>query len=232
MKSAYAFLIYVSVVVALAGCRFEPSLTPIVWPTYPVGGGFGEVRSTPLPYPSPTSPFLNPGAPVPFQGAGSLNCAEPQGGDNHFGYCLVLAGNGDVYTWGECAANCPDGPYPGIEILRVPSADSAIFRDVIDKRDAVMAARQQGTFRGRVLGGLGATLGIRGAAAVCLASAGWGCALAVGAVVVDLVIAWDESRQGREADARLNAPTGLEFSAEDQFRQLREEHPPETELLP
>jgi hypothetical protein len=54
----------------------------------------------------------------------------------------------------------------------------------------------------------------------------------VGVVVVDFVLAWDEDRQGREADARLSAPNGLEFSAEDQFRLLREERAPEPELLP
>jgi hypothetical protein len=232
MKSALISLIQTFLALTLAGCGFEPALTPVVWPTYPVSSDFGQVGSTPYPYPTPTSPFLYPEAPVPFQGIESLSCAEPQAGDNHFGYCLVQAGNGDVYVWGECASDCPEEPYPGIEILRVAFEDSAIFRDVIDRRDAALATRRQGTFRGRVLGGLGATLGSRGASAICVGSGGWACAFAVGVVVVDFVLAWDEYRQGSEADARLGAPTGLEFSAEDQFRLLREERAPETELLP
>lgn len=56
--------------------------------------------------------------------------------------------------------------------------------------------------------------------------------MAVGVVVVDFVLAWDEHWQGREADARLGAPTGLEFSAEDQFPLLPEGCAPESELLP
>ena len=232
MKSALISLIQTFLALTLAGCGFEPALTPVVWPTYPVSSDFGGVGSTPYPYPTPTSPFLYSVARVPFEGADSLDCGEPQAGDNHYGYCLVLGGSGEVYVWGECPSECPEGPYPGIEILRVPFADSAIFRDVIDRRDSAMATRRQGTFRGRVLGGLGATLGIRGAAAICAASGGWGCAFAVGVVVVDFVLAWDEDRQGREADTRLSAPNGLEFSAEDQFRLLREERAPEPELLP
>jgi len=217
--------------IALAGCGFEEDLSPINWPTYPVGAEIGEVGATPLPYPSPTSPFLNPGAPVPFQGIDSLNCAEPQGGDNRFGYC-VIPGTQDVYVWGECEGECPNGPYPGVEILRVPFAESAVFMAVIEGRETATAERQQGIFRGGLLGGIGATLGIRGAAVICAGTGGWGCAFAVGVVLVDFVLAADEYRQGRDADDALTGPRGLEFSAEDQFRQLRETAEPAPELLP
>jgi hypothetical protein len=59
---------------------------------------------------------------------------------------------GEVYVWGECLGECPEAPYPGIEILRVSFEDSAIFRDVIDRRDIALA--------------------IRGAAAICAGSGG------------------------------------------------------------
>ena len=233
MKPAYTSLILVTLSTALAGCGFKPALTPVIWPTYPVRSDFGQVSSTPYPYPTPTSPFLGPGeSVVVFLGADSLDCTQPIRGDNHFGYCLI-PGTNEIYAWGECAGECPDGPYPGIEVLRVPFAENAVYTAVIDGRDNAMEARQEGTFRGGVLGGLGAGLGIPGIIEVCAASAGWACAFAVGIVLVDGVLAWDQFSGGRAADNELSEPRrGYEFSAEDQFRLLREGREPENDLLP
>lgn len=232
MNRATCALIYVLLAAVVGGCGFEEDLSPIDWPAYPEPAAPGAVESEPLPYPSPTSPFLQPGAPVPFQGAASLNCSQPYAGDNHYGYCLI-PGTQEVYVWGECEAECPDGPYPGIEILRVPFAESAVFMAVIDGRDTAMDQRREGTVRGSVLGGLGASLGIPGIIEVCGATGPWGCALAVGAVVVDGLLAWDQYSDGRAADTELNEPRrGYEFSAEDQFRLLRQGREPESDLLP
>jgi len=231
MNRASSILIRILLVVALSGCGFQENLSPISWPTYPVGGEMSEVESTPVPYPTPTSPFLYAGAPIPFQGAGSLNCAEPQRGDNRYGYCLILATT-DAYVWGECAEECREGPYPGVEILRVPFDQIAVFRAVIDDRDTKLEDRRQGIFRGGLLGGIGATLGVRGAALICAGSGGWACAFAVGVVLVDFVLAADEYRQGRDADRSLTGPRGLQSSAEDQFRQLRQLAEPAPELIP
>jgi hypothetical protein len=232
MKSALTSLIQIFLALTLAGCGFEPALTPVVWPTYPVSSDFGQVSSTPYPYPTPTSPFLYPVAPVPFEGADSLDCGEPQAGDNHFGYCLVLGGSGEVYVWGECPSECPEGPYPGIEILRVPFEDSAIFRDVIDLRDTNREQRRQGRTIGGYLGGIGAALGIPGTVGVCIKLGVWPCFIAAGIVLVDGGIAALAYSSGQDADERLNSPFGLEFSAEDQFRLLRAENEPEAELSP
>jgi hypothetical protein len=134
MNRACGPVILILLALALGSCDYQEDLSSIIWPTYPVGGEIREVESSPGPFPSPTSQFLYPGAPVPFQGADSLDCGEPQGGDNHFGYCL-RRGRPEVYVWGDCAGECLDGPYPGTEILIVSYADSEIFRDVIDLRD-------------------------------------------------------------------------------------------------
>jgi len=169
---------------------------------------------------------------VVFPGADNLDCTQPIRGDNHYGYCLI-PGTNEIYAWGECGDECPGGPYPGIEVLRVPFAESAVYMAVIDGRDDAMEGRQEGTLRGGVLGGLGVSLGIPGIIEVCAASAGWACALAVGIVLVDGVLAWDELSDGRAADNELNEPRrGYEFSAEDQFRLLREGREPENDLLP
>jgi hypothetical protein len=220
---------------SIAACevQFTPQVTQVVWPTYPVGWGVGEIGSTPFPNPTPTSPFLEPGeSVVVFLGADSLDCTQPIRGDNHYGYCLI-PGTNEIYAWGECGGDCPDGPYPGIEVLRVPFADSAVYMAVVDGRDAAMEARQEGNFRGGILGGLGVSLGIPGIIEVCGATGPWGCALAVGIVLVDGVLAWDQFSDGRSAEAELNEPRrGYEFSVEDQFRLLREGREPESDLVP
>ena len=80
---------------------------------------------------------------------------------------------------------------------------------------------------------LGASLGIPGIIEVCAATGGWACALVVGVVVVDGVLAWDQFSEGRAANTELIEPgRGWEFSAEDQFRLLREGREPENDLLP
>ena len=120
--------------VVLAGCEFgfESSITPIAWPTL-VPQPFGQTTLGPRPSPLPLAPTPVPPPPM-FEGIDSLDCAEPMSGDNHYGYCRI-PGTQEFYAWGECTSECPASPYPGIQIMTVFDADSAIFREVIDGRD-------------------------------------------------------------------------------------------------
>jgi hypothetical protein len=161
----------------------------------------------------------------------SLNCGEPQGGDDHFGYCL-RGGTQEVYVWGQCADECPEGPYPGTEILLASYADSEIFRDVIDLRDTAREERRQGRTIGGFLGGVGAALGVPGTVGVCIEMGVWPCLIAVGIVLVDGGTAAFAYSSGERADDRLSGPSGLESSAQDQFQQLRAEQAPDANSLP
>ena len=218
---------------ALAGCEFEPALTPIDWSTPPPESQqFAEIGSTPLPLPTPTSPYLTPEPnSIPFRGEDDLDCAEPKAGDNKFGYCNI-PGTQDFYVWGECASDCPESPYPGIELIIASKDDSELFREVIDKRESAMTAKREGSLIGGFLGVAGAGFGIPAAGAVCLATLGWGCAFAVGAVVIDFIVAGYGAIQAHDADKELNEPLGLEDSAHDHYQQLRDKSDPLDERVP
>ena len=91
-------LAHVTLVAVISACEFEPAITPIVWEN-PIPPTFSVIPSilTPQPEPIPIPP-----TPLPlFDGTDSLDCAEPAGGDNHFGYCRI-PGTQEFYVWGEC----------------------------------------------------------------------------------------------------------------------------------
>lgn len=220
-------------IVALASCEFEPALTPIDWSTPPPDGQqFGEIDSTPVPEPTPTSPFATPDPNAfPFRGADDLNCAQPKAGDNHYGYC-VIPGTRDFYVWGECSSDCSESPYPGIEVMIVSEDDSVLYREVVNKRETAQDARRESNFIGGFLGGVGAGLGIPGVAAICISTGGWGCLIAGGLVAIDIVVAGFELNKGADANKELTERNGLEESAVDHFQQLRDEYDPLEERQP
>ena len=109
----------------LAGCKFQPSIAPISWPTVPPQP-FGQFSSNLSPSPFPFQLVATPMPPPPvFEGMEELDCSEPKGGDNHFGYCLI-PGTDEFYLWGECVGVCPHGPYPGIQLVTVQASDQIL----------------------------------------------------------------------------------------------------------
>lgn len=215
-------VLVVLLVLVLSGCEFQSSITPIVWPT--VGPQpFLQATLGPQPSPVPLAPTPVPPPPV-FEGADSLDCAEPQSGDNHFGYCRI-PGTNQFYAWGECAATCPEGNFPGIEIMTVTESETfRNFQAVVDIRGQQYSQREEGLIIGGGLGVLGIGGGVVGVIETCIVSSaislGWGCAAVLLTVGVDLAIsAWQFDR-GLEANTRLNEPLGLEDSSQDLFEML------------
>jgi hypothetical protein len=212
--------------VSLAGCEigFTPELTPMQWAT--VGpAAFGQGPTLPSPQVSPVPLAPTPVLPPVFEGADSLDCAEAKGGDNHYGYCRV-PGTDQFYVWGECAAACPEGRFPGIEIMVVTESTTfRNFQDVIDIRDQQKSQRAEGLAIGGGLGLVGVGGGIVGVIETCVVagsfSLGWGCGLVLLAVGADLIIAGWQFDRGFDADARLNEPLGLDDSARELFEMLR-----------
>ena len=151
------------VLFSLTSCAFQPSITPIAWPTI----GRQPLSATPLvPQPSPVpiapTPSPQPPEPQPFRGSEDLGCGEPRGGDENFGYCAI-PGSEYYYVWGPCDAACPEGSYPGVELLTV--RDSSELRDymaIVEERDDAAERRNDGFMIGGVVGfldGVGAVLG-------------------------------------------------------------------------
>ena len=233
-SKAYPFVLLQALLIAtLAGCEFEPALTPIDWSTpLPEAAQFAEIGSTPIPLPTPTSSFVTPEpSSIPFRGEDDLDCAQPKAGDNNFGYCNI-PGTQDFYVWGECPSDCPDSPYPGIELIIVSKDDSELFREVINKLETAQDVRRESNFIGGFLGGVGAGLGIPTVVAVCLGTGGWGCVLAGGILLIDLGVSSFELIKGAGANRELTEPNGLEESAVDQFQQLSAEYDPLDERQP
>lgn len=210
--------------VVLAGCEFgfESSITPIAWPTL-VPQPFGQTTLGPRPSPLPLAPTPVPPPPM-FEGIDSLDCAEPMSGDNHYGYCRI-PGTQEFYAWGECTSECPASPYPGIQIMTVFDADSAIFREVIDGRDTSIEERGKGFSRGGIFGGIGVGLGVPGVIGACWASGSWnfgtGCDIVLGLLAVDALLAGMETKDGFDAHSDLTRANGFEDSAQDLFQQLQ-----------
>src|SRR3972149_8267567 len=212
-------LLCVVLFLALTGCQFESSITPIPWVTLPPQP-FQRGTIGPQLSPIPLAPTPIPPPPV-FEGAESLDCAEANGGDNPYGYCRV-PGTNQFYVWGECGAACPDGRFPGIEIMTVTDSETLRnFQDVVDLRDQQFSQRQEGFIIGGGLGVLGVGGGAVGVIEACIVSGafslGWGCGLVLLAAGADLAItAWQFDR-GFDADRRLNQPQGLDDGAKDLF---------------
>ena len=227
INAAIAVLLATSV----AGCEigFTPELTPIESQTSEASGlGQGPTLPSPQLSPVPIAPTPIPPPPV-FEGAESLDCAEALGGDNHCGYCRV-PGTNQFYFWGECGPACPDGRFPGIEIMTVTDSETLRnFQDVVDLRDQQFSQRQEGFIIGGGLGVLGVGGGAVGVIEACIVSGafslGWGCGLVLLAAGADLAItAWQFDR-GFDADRRLNQPQGLDDSAKDLFDMFHADGP-------
>jgi len=207
------------VLVALAGCQFESSITPIPWPT--VGSQpFQQATLGPQPSPVPLAPTPLP-TPIPFLGVESLLCGDPKGGDNHFGFCAIL-GSDQYYTWAECSADCPEGPYPGVELRLV--ADTSALRDymlIVGDRDQAIESKKEGIFQGGALGLLDFFGGVLGFGAACglgseftfgLSCVGW--LLTVSGGGIGSYLGFD-----KYADNNSRQET-LERSASDKFREI------------
>ena len=93
--------------------------------------------------------------------------ATQTAGDNQLGYRNV-PGTQDFYVWGECASDCRESPYPGIEVMVVSEDDSTLLREVINQRETAQDDRREVTLIGGLLGGVGAGLGLPGTLALCL----------------------------------------------------------------
>lgn len=226
-------ILFALLTLLLAGCEFQSSITPIVWPTV---GEQPFLLATLGPQPSPVPLAPTPFPPPPtFDGADSLDCAEPQSGDNHFGYCRI-PGTREFYAWGECTVECPDGPYPGIQIMTVSEANSAVFREVLDGRDTSIEERRKGFSRGGILGGIGVGLGVPGVIGACWASGSWnfgtGCVIVLGLLGVDALLAGLETKDGFDAQSDLTRDNGFEDSAKDLFQQLREQESVQSDGAP
>lgn len=214
-------------VLSLVGCSFEPSVTPIVWPTPPQAFQPGTVLGTPAPSPVPIAPTPSPPppTPVPFQGSDDLDCEGPIGGDEHFGYCSVPDSD-QYYVWGECSEPCPGSEYPGIELKVVDdSSDYRDFVEIISQRDVQLDKKRSSGGWALGLGGadvVGATLGWE--AAECVVGAevtlGTSCiafAITLGSGVVAAI------KLGADyigANNALNGEDGLNAQAEAKFADL------------
>jgi len=139
------------VLLSLTSCAFEPSITPIAWPTV----GRQPLSGTPLvPQPSPIpiapTPSPQPPEPRPFRGWEDLDCGDLRGGDNRFGYCDI-PGTDTYYVWGPCRDVCPEGSYPGVELWIVSeSFDLFEYIMLVDQRDDARDDIIQGFGLGRV----------------------------------------------------------------------------------
>lgn len=217
-------LIFPTLLLVLAGCQFESSVAPIAWGTVPPQP-FQQQPLVPQLSPIPLAPTPSPPPPA-FEGIESLDCAEPMSGDNHYGYCRI-PGTQEFYVWGECTSECPDGPYPGIQIMTVSQADNAIFREVIDGRDVSIEERGKSWTRGGILGTIGVGLGVPGVIGACVASGSWnfgtGCVIVLGLLGVDVLLAGMETKDGFDAHSDLTRENGFEDSAQDLFQLLQEQ---------
>lgn len=227
-KRIGTLLACLSFIAIFSACKFEPALTPIVWIT-PGVPNFGTVPpiQTPGPEPIPIPPTPLP----PFDGAESLNCSEPAGGDNHFGYCRI-PGTQDFYVWGECTDTCPEGQYAGIELMTLGGSETALnlYRDVINERDKNFDDRTEGWWRGGILGGLGVGGGAAGITGACILAGSWnfgvGCGLVLLGVGAAGFLSFSGFKDAIDANSNLNSPTGLHFSAQDLFEIIRSEYSP------
>lgn len=219
---------HLTLVAVFSACEFEPAITPIDWQT-PGVSSFSTVSAiqTPEPEPVPVPP-----TPLPlFEGVDSLDCAEPAGGDNHFGYCRI-PGTQEFYVWGECLEECPDGQYAGIELMTLEGSEAALglYRDVIDERDINLDERTKGWWRGGLLGGLGVGGAATGITTACIVSGTWnfgvGCGLVLLGVGAAGVLSYLGFKDAGDANDNLNDPLGLNFSAQDLFEIIREEKSP------
>lgn len=212
-----------AIILTLTGCQFQPSITPVAWATIPPQPFQQQTIGVQL-SPMPLAPTPSPPPPA-FKGIDSLDCAQPQSGDNHYGYCRI-PGTQEFYVWGECIAECPDGPYPGIQILTVSETDSTLYREVIDGRDASLAERTKGLGRGGVLGSLGVGLGVPGVIKACVAAGSWnfgkGCLIVLGVVAINAIVAGLDVKDGIDAHSELTERNGFDDSAQDLFQQLSE----------
>jgi len=219
LRTASERLFLLLVIVALAGCQFEPSITPIPWPTL---GSQPLQQATlgPQPSPIPVAPTPLPTA-IPFLGAESLLCGDPKGGDNHFGFCAV-PGSDQYYIWAECSSPCPDGPYPGVELRLV--ADTSALRDymiIIKDLDQAIESKKEGIFQGGALGFLDFLGGVLTFGAACMVgdkfSFGLTCAgffLTVGSGGIGAYLGFDKSADSKREQHRL------EESASNKFREM------------
>gem|GEM_PF-5037753 len=215
------------VVFIITGCEvaFTPSITPIVWFTVaPQQFDQMPAKQVPQPSPIPLASTPTPG-PVPFLGVDDLNCAFPQGGDEHYGYCRIPESM-QYYVWGECQTSCPDGPYPGIELLVLSETETLrAFISVIDSRDDKTDKRKESFAIGGFFGSLGVAGGVPGVLGACLKSGsltgGWGCLVVILAVGADAFVTYWSFDQGAQANKDLTKPWGLEESAQDLFDLLR-----------
>jgi len=207
------------VLVALAGCQFESSITPIPWPT--LGSQpFQQATLGPQPSPVPLAPTPLPTA-IPFLGADSLQCGDPTGGDDHFGFCAI-PGSNQYYIWAECSSQCPDGPYPGVELRLV--ADSSALRDymiIIKDLDQAIESKKEGSRQGWGLGLFDFVGGVLGFGAACgfgseftfgLSCVGW--LLTVSGGGIGSYLGFD-----KYADYNVQQET-LGRSASDKFREI------------
>ena len=135
------------VLFSLTSCAFEPSITPIPWPTVP-GQSFGQSGSPPAPGVSPIPIAPTPGpARMAFQGAEDLDCGSPQVDDPRYGYCSI-PGTNQYYIWVPCEGPCPDSPYLGMQVRRVD--DSSELQRFIN-----LANQRSNSGAGFGLGGIG-----------------------------------------------------------------------------
>ena len=216
---------------ALVGCQFQSSITPIVWPTVP-SQAFqpGVVSTGPAPSPVPIAPTPSPPppTPIPFRGADDLDCEQPLGGDDHFGFCAI-PGSDQYYVWGPCENECPAGKHPGIELKRV--SDSSDLRDFIiidSERDAMIERKADsgwwagGFAAGDVVGGA-----LAWEAAQCVVAGeitfGASCVAFVVGLGVGVVAAGKAIVDYIKADHELDKEGGLNESAQDKFQDMGSE---------
>ena len=163
-----------------------------------------------------------------FEGVDSLDCIEPMGGDNQFGYCRI-PGTEEFYVWGRCVDVCPESPYPGIELLRLASSSETLdlYSTVIEDRDTQLDERRDGLWRGGILGGVGVAGGAVGVGELCVASGSWnwgvGCVIVLLAVAADLGLTGWGFFDAYDANSDLNDPNGLNASAAELFGRLHEQ---------
>ena len=227
-KRIGTLIAHVTLAAVFSACEFEPALTPIDWET-PGSPNFSTVPAILTPEPEPIP--IPPTPPPPFDGVDSLGCAEPAGGDNHFGYCRI-PGTQEFYVWGECTDPCPAGQYPGIELMTLGGSEVALelFRDVIDERDKNLDDRTEGWWRGGMLGGLGVAGGATGIGTACVVAGSWNLGVGCGLVLLGVggagILSYLGFKDAVDANNNLNDPQGLNFSAQDIFEIMRAERSP------